>query len=67
MTGVLIGLVFALALTRVMASLLYGVSSSDWLIFLCVSLLLILIALIASYLPARKAIDVDSVIALRNE
>ncbi|MGC2108059.1 MAG: ABC transporter permease [Candidatus Korobacteraceae bacterium] len=65
--GVVIGLVFALALTRVMASLLYGVSSTDWLIFLCVSLLLLLIALTASYFPARKATEVDPMIALRNE
>ncbi len=65
--GVLIGLVAGLVLTRVMASLLYGVSSNDWLTFVVVSLLLLVIALTASYIPARKATQVDPMIALRNE
>jgi predicted permease len=65
--GVAIGLVAGLVLTRVMVSVLYGVSSSDWTVFIGVSLLLLLIALIASYLPARRATVVDPIIALRNE
>jgi len=66
-TGVAIGLVGGVVLTRVMASLLYGVSSSDWLIFVCVSLLLLLVALAASYIPAHRATVVDPMVALRNE
>ena len=66
-TGVLIGLVAGLVLTRVMASLLYGVSSSDWLVFTGVSLLLLLIALTASFIPAHRATRVDPMVALRNE
>ena len=65
--GVGVGLVCGLALTRIMASLLYGANSGEWMIFLGVSLLLLLIALTASYIPARKAIKVDPMIALRNE
>ncbi|MFZ0312912.1 MAG: ABC transporter permease [Candidatus Korobacteraceae bacterium] len=66
-TGVAIGLVAAVVLTRVMASLLYGVSSSGWLILVCVSSLLLLVALAASYIPAHRATVVDPMIALRNE
>ncbi len=66
-TGVVIGLAAGLALTRVMSSLLYGVSSSDWAVFACVSFLLLVIALTASYIPARRATEVDPMVALRNE
>ena len=66
-TGVAIGLVGSVVLTRVMASFLYGVSSSDWLVLMWVSLLLLLVALAASYIPARRATVVDPIIALRNE
>jgi putative ABC transport system permease protein len=65
--GVGIGLVLALLLTRVMTSMLYGVKSSDWITFAAVSILLLLIAIAASYIPARKATEVDPMIALRNE
>jgi predicted permease len=65
--GVAIGLVLALLLTRVMSSILYGVKASDWIIFAVVSLLLLLVALAASYIPARRATEVDPMIALRNE
>jgi len=67
LTGVVIGLLATLALTRVMATVLYGVSSINWLIFIGVSLLLLLVALTASYIPARRATEVDPMIALRNE
>ena len=67
LTGVVIGLIATLALTRVMATVLYGVSSLNWVIFIGVSFLLLLVALTASYIPARRATEVDPMIALRNE
>jgi predicted permease len=63
--GVLIGLVSAVALTRLMANMLYGVSPIDPLTYLAISVLLLLVALAASYIPARRAMRVDPVIALR--
>jgi len=65
--GAAAALIFGLLLTRVMSSILYGVSSTDWLTLTVVSLLLLLVAFIASYLPARRATQVDPMIALRNE
>jgi putative ABC transport system permease protein len=65
--GVVIGLVGSLVFARLMASLLYGVGPSNWLVLVYVALLLLLIALIASYIPARRASEVDPMIALRNE
>ena len=64
--GVVIGLVGAFALTRVLSSLLYKVGALDVVIFLEGALLLAGVALLASYLPARKATQVDPIIALRN-
>ena len=65
--GVAIGLVTALIATRVMTSILYGVGAADWLTFLSVAFLLFVVALTASYIPARRATQVDPIIALRNE
>ncbi len=65
--GVLFGLGGALALTRVMRTLLFGVEPSDPLTFVAVSLLLLAVALLACWLPARRAARVDPMEALRYE
>jgi putative ABC transport system permease protein len=63
--GIACGVVAALLLTRLMASLLYGVSAADPLTFTLVSLLLAAVSLLASYLPARYATTVSPSVALR--
>jgi putative ABC transport system permease protein len=65
LVGVGLGLLGALALTRVLSSLLYGVSATDPLTFLSLALLLTAVSWIACYLPARHAARVDPLIAMR--
>jgi ABC-type antimicrobial peptide transport system permease subunit len=66
-TGVVIGLAAAFVLTRVMSSLLFGVSATDPITFLTISLVLVSVAVLASYVPALRAARVDPMFALRCE
>jgi putative ABC transport system permease protein len=65
--GIVVGVVTGLFLTRLMSDLLYGVTSSDWLTFTLVSVCLLLVAAAACAIPARRAAQVDPIIALRYE
>ena len=65
LVGVGIGSVAAIGTTHLVSSLLYGFSGFDPIVFILACLLLVLLALIASYLPARRAATLDPVVALR--
>lgn len=65
--GIVIGLIASIFLTRIISALLFGVSSTDPITFIGIPLLLIGVAFVASYLPARKAMKVDPIVALRSE
>ena len=65
--GILFGVAGAALATRLLTGLLYGVQPGDPVVLICVSLLLVLVALVASGIPARRATQVDPVIALRRD
>jgi ABC-type antimicrobial peptide transport system permease subunit len=65
--GVAIGLLGAYLVTRAITSVLYGVSATDPLTFVFISLLLVAVALLACFVPARRATKVNPLIALRYE
>jgi putative ABC transport system permease protein len=65
--GIAAGMVAALAISCVLSKLLFGVSATDPLTFVCVAVLLVAVAAAASYVPARRAMKVDPILALREE
>src|SRR5262249_23649601 len=67
LVGVGIGVTTAFAMTRVLSNLLFGVTPTDPPIFVVVPLLVVVVAILASYFPARRAQKVDPIIALRTE
>jgi putative ABC transport system permease protein len=66
-TGIAIGITGAFALTRVLSSLLFGISATDVATFVSISLLLAIVAIVACWIPARRATRVDPMVALRQD
>src|SRR5450759_5211295 len=66
-SGIALGLVAALTLTRLVSKLLFGVSPTDTMTFAVTALLLVVVAMVASFLPARRATNFDPLLALRVE
>jgi putative ABC transport system permease protein len=67
LVGIAVGIVAGIALTRTMASLLFGVKPTDAPTFVSVAVALLLVAIVASYIPARRAMRTDPLAALRHE
>jgi ABC-type antimicrobial peptide transport system permease subunit len=65
LVGIVVGLLTAVVGTRVMSGLLYGTPTNDVVVYLSVSLIAFVVALVASWIPARRAARVDPVVALR--
>ncbi|HLV96243.1 MAG TPA: FtsX-like permease family protein, partial [Candidatus Acidoferrales bacterium] len=67
LVGVAIGVIVALALSRVMADYVYGITATDPLSFASAAVVLVAVALLAGYIPAHRATRVDPIVALRHE
>ena len=67
LAGLAVGIAASLALTRYLKSVLFGVTASDLLTYVAVALLLCLVSLVACYIPARRAMKIDPMVALRHE
>jgi putative ABC transport system permease protein len=67
LVGGFVGMIVCAAVSRVLSSMLFGLSEHDPMVFISVPLFLMIVALVASYIPARRAMRVDPMVALRYE